>query len=174
MFVMFEGEELLVYDKNGRIVKLIKKVEYFRKYSESVFVAYTGSSLEVVSEKIFNGRMVVDSITDTDFERIYFKDEFIVIERKKPLSVIEVYNSDLICIFKLYKDSLNEWVYIQLKMFLPLGLIKPLGFSENYLYGKKKDKLVKVDLKTNKVTKCAKKELKGISLKFLKKGGSKK
>lgn len=167
MFVTFEGNELLVYDHTGRIAKLIKNVQYYKKYSDTVFVATTKNSLEVVSEVKVGSTRVVSSICDTDYKEIHFKDDYIFIVRDKPLKSVDIYNSNLICVAKLYKDLLSKWKYIKMSMRMPTGFVHPIAIDEHKLYGRKGKTPVCVDLKENTINQCNKKDIKGTSLRFL-------
>ena len=148
MFILEEGNAILVYNKLGKLVYKSPKIKQYRKFNSDSLVVITDSTLDFISETKEEDRRDITVVSDTKFISAYIQDNLIFVRRKLGLPILDVYTQDFINVLRLYQNTEGKWVHIVMKMKIPYKTIIPTHLNGKVLYGTHKGKPCSLDLAT--------------------------
>lgn len=150
MFVLEEGNSILVYNALGKLVYKSPKIIQYRKFNADSLVILTESTLDFVNETDQDNRRDVTVVSDTRFISAFITDDLVFVQRKIGLPILDVYNKDFVNVLRLYQNIQGDWVYFLVKMKIPYKTITPTHLDGKMLYGTSKGKPCSLDLESLK------------------------
>jgi len=154
MFVMEEGNSILVYNNLGKLVYKSAKILQYKKFDSESLVIITESSVDFVNQTSTKDRQDITVVNDTRFVSAYIQDNLIFIQRKIGIPMIDIYDNQFINIMRLYQNINGKWVHFLLKMGIPYKVIIPTYLEGEILYGVRKGKVVSFNLQTKELKIC--------------------
>lgn len=148
MFVIEEQDSILVYDKSGRLVNKILEAVSYKKFNEESLVVITEESVEFISQLKRGKEYDITTVSDTNYERAIIYEELVLIQRKIVFPILDVYNSDMMNVLRLYQDTKGSWVYFIVKYGVPTRKFTPYSIDGSMVYGKRKSKKCSYNLAT--------------------------
>lgn len=151
MFILEEGNSILVYNKAGKLSYKSTKIKQYRKFNSDSLVVITDSTIDFISETKDGGRHDIVVVNDTKFLSAYIQDNLLFVSRKIGLPILDVYTEDFINTLRLYQSVDGSWVYVLVKLKIPYKLIKPTHLNGKIMYGIYKGKPCSLNLETQEL-----------------------
>lgn len=150
MFIVEEGNCILVHDKTGRLVYKSFQIVQYKKFNEASLVVITKESVDFVQETKHDNRYDITVVSDINFESALIHEDLIFIKRKALFNMLDVYNANFLNVLRLYKNIKDQWSYFLFKFKVPVKIITPLNLKGHLLYGSRNGKPCTVDLEKQK------------------------
>ena len=157
MLVMIEGSSVLVYNRLGKLVYKSATILQYKKFDENNLIVITKDTIDTVTEVNQEGRQDILVSSDSKFVSALIKNDLVFIQRKIGIPILDIYNSSLVNVLRLYQGLEGGWIHFKIKLGVPYKMIVPTHLNKNILYGIHKGKAVCINLstgqmKTGKVT----------------------
>lgn len=151
MFIIEQNDTVVVHDKTGRIVYESHNIVQYKKFNAGNLVVITEGTVDMISEVKTKEGYDVLAVSDTNFEAAVIYGDLLLIQRKITIPILDVYDSQLMNVLRLYQNTKGNWIRFTMQFGIPVGNIEPTHLDGSVLYGTSKGKRYSVDLVTNKV-----------------------
>lgn len=146
MFVMEEGDSVLVYNNKGVLVYKSIKIVQYQKFNEESLVVITKESIDYVTEVTLQNERHIVVTSDTKFISALIRDKHVFVLRKYGFMVLDIYNQDFINIMRLYQNVKGKWVMYATRLPLPIKSVEPIFLNGTLLYCSRKGKIHTYDI----------------------------
>ena len=151
MLVMLEGSSVLVYNRLGKLMYKSSTVLQYKKFDENNLIVITKDTVDTVTQVVQEGRQDILVSSDSKFVSALIKDNLVFIQRKLGIPILDIYNSSLVNVLRLYQGLGGEWIHFRVKLGVPYKVIVPTHLNKNILYGTHKGKVVCINLSTGQM-----------------------
>lgn len=148
MFIVEEANTILVYDKGGRVVYKSFSIVQYKKFNEGNLVVITEETIDFISQVKTKEGYDITVVSDNNFKSAFIHDELLFIERKMLFPILDVINSNMMNVLRLYQNSQGNWIYLVTKFGIPVRKISPKYLDTNILHGTSRGKVCTFNLES--------------------------
>ena len=165
MFVMLEGNSILVYNTDSKLAYKSFDVLDYVKFSQDILVVVTEDSIDFIIERV-NGKKRHAAVSrDTKFKEVVIQDKYLFIRRGGIFDCVDIYNDDLELILRLNATIDGSWKYINTFFGIPIKFMSPLYINKETAYLTHNKTSYELHLATGKLVPAKIKDTEKIELK---------
>lgn len=151
MFILEESNTILVHDRTGRLVYKSFSIVQYKKFNAGNLVVITESTIDFISEVKTKDGYDITVVSDDNFKSALIHDELLFIERKMLFPIMDVVDSNMMNVLRLYQNSTGNWIYFVTKFGIPVRKIVPTYLDTKILYGTSRGKDCAFNLETRQI-----------------------
>lgn len=165
MFVMLEGNSILVYNTDSKLAYKSFDVLDYVKFSQDILVVVTEDSIDFVIERVNERKRHVAVSRDTKFKEVVIQDNYLFIRRGGIFDSVDIYDGKLELVLRLNATIDGTWKYINTFFGVPIKFMSPLFLNKETAYLSHKKRNYALHLATGKLVPAKIKDVEQIRLK---------
>lgn len=156
---MEDSEGVYLYDRDGGLRYYAEDYTQLKKFNEEAVVIITKECIVFATEVKVDGQFIVSVVVDNKFESAFAYDNHVYVKRKYAMPVLDIYNSELVNVVRLYKNIRDQWAFLKTFLSIPYGSLIPIGIKGKHLFCEKGKNLIRYDLSDRNKTRITEDQL---------------